>query len=206
MISGTRFLHLSITLAFAALLSSLSAAARSEEKAFKALPASNYVHQTAEQITVGAKPYDNRDLTAEAFGKKANLLKYGVLPVLIVIENKRDKSLDLQSLEVNLVAADNRHVTAIGPDEVLFQGTNGKHDPQKKVQLPMPLPSKNNPLNTPEIVMRAFAAKMLAPGDTASGFFYFEARPESGDSIYLNGMRDGRSGKEIMYFEFKLEN
>ena len=53
---------------------------------------------------------------------------------------------------------------------------------------------------------RAFVAKMLPPGDSASGFFYdFEARPESGDSIYLNGLHEGRSGKEIMYFEFPMK-
>jgi len=53
-------------------------------------------------------------------------------------------------------------------------------------------------------VTRAFAAKMLPPGDSASGFFYFEARPEVGDKIYLNGLRDARSGEEILYFEFPL--
>jgi hypothetical protein len=46
---------------------------------------------------------------------------------------------------------------------------------------------------------------MLPPGDSASGFFYFEARPESGDSIYLNGLHEARSGKEIMYFEFPMK-
>ncbi len=46
---------------------------------------------------------------------------------------------------------------------------------------------------------------MLPPGDTASGFFYFEAKPESGDSVYVNGLRDARSGKEVMYFEFELK-
>jgi len=202
---GTRFLLSSISLASLTLLLSLGVAADNDDKSFKTLPAGAYAHQTAEQVTVGAKPYDNQDLTAEAFGKKADLLKYGVLPVLVVVENKRDKSIDLQNLEVSLVGTDNRHVAAMRPEEVLFLGSNGKHDPQRKVQLPVPLPRKKNPLNAPEIIIRAFAAKMLAPGDTASGFFYFEARPETGDSIYLNGLRDARSGKEVMYFEFGLK-
>jgi hypothetical protein len=46
---------------------------------------------------------------------------------------------------------------------------------------------------------------MLPPGDSASGFFYFEARSEPSDKLYVNGMREARSGKEIMYFEFPLE-
>jgi hypothetical protein len=182
------------------------AAAGSNDKSFQAKPASDYAHQSSEQVTVGAKPYDNEDLTTEAFGKKADLLKYGVLPVLVVIENKRDKSLDLRDLEVSLVGADGRHVTAVGPDEILFLGTQGKnHSSVNKMPIPVPLPKKKNPLNAPEIVVRAFSAKMLPPGDSASGFFYFEARPESGDSIYLNGLRDARSQKEILYFEFPFE-
>lgn len=204
MISGTRFLLSSITLAAVALLINFAAAARSEEKPFKPLPASEYAHQAAEQVTVGAKAYDNQELTAEAFGK-TNLLKYGVLPVLVVIENKRDKSLSLENLEVSLVGADNRHVAAVGPDQLFYLGADGKRNPQKKLPLPMPLPKKKNPMNSLDIVSRAFSAKMLAPGDTASGFFYFEAKPENGDSIYLNGLRDARSGKEIMYFEFELK-
>ena len=204
MISGTRFLFSSITLATATLWISFGLGAYGDEKPFRALAASEYAHQSTEQVTVGAKAYDSEELTTEAF-KKANLLKFGVLPVLVVIENKRGQSLSLQNLEVTLVGSDNRHVTAIGPDEVMFLGTNGKHDPQKKVQLPVPLPKKKNPLNAPEIVTRAFLARMLAPGDTASGFFYFEAQREKGDSLYLNGLRDARSGKEIMYFEFPLE-
>jgi hypothetical protein len=203
-ISGTRFLLSSITLAVAALLINFAAAARGEEKPFKPLPAGEYAHQAAEKVTVGAKAYDNQDLTAEAFGK-TNLLKYGVLPVLVVIENKRDKSLSLENLQVSLVGADNRHVASVGPDQLFYLGTDGKRNPQKKLPLPMPLPKKKNPMNSLDIVERAFSAKMLAPGDTASGFFYFEAKPENGDSIYLNGLRDARSGKEIMYFEFELK-
>jgi hypothetical protein len=46
---------------------------------------------------------------------------------------------------------------------------------------------------------------MLPPGDSTSGFFYFEAQSEVGDSIYLSGMKDARTGKEILYFEFPLK-
>jgi hypothetical protein len=199
---GTRFLTPSITLATALLVS----ARASDDKPFQALAASEYAHQAVEQVIVGAKPYDTQDLTAEAFGKKAGLLKYGVFPVLIVIENKRADSLDLRQLEVSLVGADGRHVTAVSPDELPFLAKNGKRRPSgPSVALPVPLPKKKNPLAEDSIVARAFVAKMLPPGDSASGFFYFEARPESGDSIYLNGLHEARSGKEIMYFEFPMK-
>ena len=116
MIRGTRFLLLSIALAAALLLG----APGSDDKPFQPGKAGDYAHQLSEQVLVGAKAFDNADLTTEAFGKKADLLKYGVLPVLVVIENKRDKSINLQDLEVSLVAADGRHVAATSPDDIQF--------------------------------------------------------------------------------------
>src|SRR5690242_5883964 len=110
---GTRFLIPSITLAAALLLG----ARASDDEPFRALAASEYAHQTVQQVMVGAKAYDTQELTAQAFGKKADLLKYGVFPVLVVVENKRADSLDLRQVEVSLVASDGRHVTAVSPDE-----------------------------------------------------------------------------------------
>jgi hypothetical protein len=198
-IPRTRFVISSIAFAVAAAVAGTSA----EDKPFRAGTASDYAHQTSEQVTIGAKSYNTEELTAEAFGKKTDLLKYGVLPVLVVIENKRQKTLDLRNLEVNLVAADGRHAGPVSPEDIPFLGKRSKTPTMNPV--PNPLPKKKNPLNAPQIVERAFAAKMLPPGDSTSGFFYFEARPEPGDKLYLNGLRDTPSGKEILYFEFGLD-
>jgi hypothetical protein len=195
-IATIRFLLLSISLAAA------SVTLLADDKGFQPGPAASYAHQSADQITVGAKPYDREELIQDAFGKKADLLRYGILPVLVVIENKGDKSLDLRSLEVNLVASDGRHATAMNPDDLSFVGRS-----QKKPSIsppPIPLPKKKNPLIASEITSRAFAAKMLPPGETASGFFYFEAKSEPGDKLYLDGLREARTGREILYFEFPL--
>ena len=175
----------------------------SSDKPFQAGPAKDYAHQSSGEVTVGAKSYDNEQLTTEAFRKKTDLLRYGVLPVLVVIENKREKALDLRDIEVSLVAADGRHAEPVSPENVPFLASHVK-PPSVKPYPPIPLPKKKNPLNTPEIVMRAFAAKVVPPGDSASGFFYFEARPEAGDKLYLNGVRDARTQEDIIYFEFPL--
>jgi hypothetical protein len=198
-IPRTRFVISSITFAVAAGMVGASA----EDKAFRPGRASDYAHQTSQQVTIGAKSYDTEELTAEAFGKKTDLLRYGVLPVLVVIENKRQKPLDLRDIEVNLVAADGRHAGPVRPEDIPFMGKRTKVPTMNPV--PNPLPRKKNPLNAPQIVERAFAAKMLPPGDSTSGFFYFEAKPEPGDKLYLNGLRDTPSGQDILYFEFGLD-
>lgn len=170
---------------------------------FRAGPAASYAHQAADQVTIGAKSFDKPELTEGAFGKKADVLKYGVLPVLVVIENKSKNSLNLENLEVNLVASDGRHATAVSPDELFHLGRPTKRPGIKPT--PIPLPKKKNPMESPELAARSFAAKMLPPGDIASGFFYFEAKSETGDKLYVNGIRQARSGQEMLYFEFPLD-
>jgi len=203
-IRKTRFLFLSIALMAVLLLGRPSS---DDKEPFRAGKATEYANQTSEQVLVGAKAFDNADLVADAFGKKADLLRYGVLPVLVVVENKRDKSIDLRDMEVSLVATDGRHVSPISADEVAYLAKNGRRRPKGPgdgVQLPIPLPAKKNPLAAPGITGRAFVAGMVPPGDSVSGFFYFEAQAEVGDSLYLSGMKDPRTGKEVMYFEFRL--
>lgn len=173
------------------------------DEPFKPGPAASYPHQTSGPVTVGARAYNKEELTESAFGKKVDLLKYGVLPVLVVVENKGKEAIDLQNVEVNLIASDGRHATAVTPDDLIHLGSPTKRPGIK--QTPIPMPKKKNPMNSPEIVVRSFSARMLPPGDSASGFFYFEAKSEGGDKLYVNGMREARSGKDIMYFEFPLE-
>ncbi|MFL6465136.1 MAG: hypothetical protein ACJ73N_12095 [Bryobacteraceae bacterium] len=195
-----RFVILSI-----AFLSASTLLIAGADKQFRAEAAGSYPHQTTNQITVGAKSFDKPELTEDAFGKKADLLKYGVLPVLVVIENKGRNTLDLQYLEVNLVASDGRHASAVPPQELFHVGRPTKRPGISPVPIPIPTSRKKSPLEAPEIAARAFIAKMLPPNDSASGFFYFEAKPEVGDKLYLNGIRDARSGQELLYFEFPLD-
>jgi hypothetical protein len=45
---------------------------------------------------------------------------------------------------------------------------------------------------------------MLPPGDKASGFFYFRAASEPGMRLYVSGIYERPSGKELLYFEIPL--
>jgi hypothetical protein len=48
------------------------------------------------------------------------------------------------------------------------------------------------------------SAQMLPPGQSASGFFYFQTALQPGATLYLNGLYEAASGKEILYFELPL--
>src|SRR5437660_490043 len=183
----------------------MAAAADKDKPRFSPAPASSYPgHQTMEKITIAAVPFLTEEQARAAFGK-VNPYRYGVLPVLVVLENGTGKSLRLD-LEAQLVGPDGRHVDATPADDVTR--INGVTKPPKlNGQSPLPLPrrERKGPLNVPEIEGRAFLSRMLPAGDSASGFFYFQTEYRTGSRLYLTGVKDPASGKDYFYFEVPIE-
>lgn len=170
--------------------------------------ASSYAgHQTLDKITIAAVPFVSEEQVKSAFGK-VDPNKYGILPVLVVLENGTGKAIRLD-LKAEFVTADRQHREAMPPDDVVYVGTNVKRPRMVSVNpLPLPLPSrggKKGPLNVWEITGRAFAPRLLPADESASGFFYFDAGHEPGARLYLTGIRDAASGKDFFYFEVPLE-
>jgi hypothetical protein len=133
--------------------------------------------------------------------------KYGVLPVLVILENGTGKALRLD-LEAEFVAADGKHVSAVSPDEV--QHLNGVTKPPRlggPTRLPIPVggKGKKGPLNVWEIEGLSFSAKLVPAGERAFGFFYFLNELEPGARLYLNGIKDASTGKDYFYFELPLD-
>jgi hypothetical protein len=182
------------------------ALAGDEKTAFKPGPAESYPGaQTFDKITIGAQPYATAELAATAFGK-VNPYQYGILPVLVVIKNDTGRALRLD-LETQFVVPGNRHVEAMPPGDVVL--SNGKPAHTWKVGTPSPVPfpkkKKGGPLNIWEIEGRAFSAKLIPPGETASGFFYFDIENQPGSKLYVTGIKDAASGKDYLYFEVPFE-
>jgi len=188
----------------ALVLSIAAAFAADKEAPFKAAPAGSYPHhQTNDGITVAVDPYVSGEKIKSAFGK-LDPYQYGVLPVLVVIQNDGKEAIPLDRLKVEYVGSRQR-VEATPPKDVRYA-----RGPQRPSVTPGPggrvaIKSKKNPLDAWEIEGRAFAAQMLPAGQSASGFFYFETELEPGATVYLSGMREAASGKELFYFETPLQ-
>ncbi len=187
---------------------SITAAADKDHEQLKIEPAATYPYkQTSEGITIAADVYETGDKVKAAFGKH-NPYDNGVLPVLVVIDNHGPKAIRVDQLKVEYQTHGGESVEATPAQDLKY--LHGARRPQAN-PAPLPIPglpgvgrSKKNPLSDWEIEGRAFAAKVIAPGDSASGFFYFQTGHRSNSRLYLSGLEEVGSGRELLYFEIPL--
>jgi len=189
------------------LVLTVSVLSGADRTTFQSKPVDQYPHrQTSEKVTIAAQPFLTDDETKEAFGK-LNPWRYGVLPVLVVIQNDGKDTLRLDRMKVSYVLPDNTRIEATPASDVKY--ARGAKAPKN---LPSPsIPGLHigqggkNPLAAWEVEGRAFAAKVLPPGQSASGFFYFQTPDTSAAaSIYIDGLTNAVSGSQLYYFEIPL--
>ena len=196
-----RALSISLILVMAAAV--MSADKKNDGK-FSPGPASSYPNkQTNDGVTLAVAAYDTEELAHTAFGK-LNPNQYGVLPVLVIIQNDTDQTMKLDKIISEYTGPNGRHVESTPAADV--QTLEGPERPPgiRPPTLPIPRRQKKSPLNTWEIDGRAFAAKLLPPHESASGFFYFQATYQPGSTFYLTGVKQASTGQDVMFFEISL--
>lgn len=177
---------------------------KSKTRFAPAAPDSYRGHETHEGISMAAVPYVTEEQTQAAFGK-LNPNVHGVLPVLLILENKTGKALRLD-LKTELEQVNGKHTENTPAKDLQYLRSPKPPKIVEESRLPIPIKkNKKSPFDVWEIDGRAFSAKLLPPGETVSGFFYFQGMLEPGSKLYLTGIRDAQSGKEFFYFELPLE-
>lgn len=178
-----------------------------DKTTFQSKPVEQYPHRmTSEKVTIAAQPFQTDEETKEAFGK-LNPWRYGVLPVLIVIRNDSAITLKVDRLKFSYVLPDRSQIDATPARDVKY--LRGAQAPKNMPGVGVPgvrLGKGNkNPLDTWEIEGRAFAAGVIPPGESASGFVYFYTPDSSAaSSVYINGLKNAAPGAELYYFEIPM--
>src|SRR5262245_14017352 len=106
----------------ALVLSIAAAYAADKETPFKAAPAASYANKLSDAgVTIGVEPYSSTSVEKLklAFGK-LDPNEYGVLPVLVVIQNDSDKSIKLDHLRARYNGRGDNRVDAIPAREVRY--------------------------------------------------------------------------------------
>jgi hypothetical protein len=189
-------------------LSIVSAFGADKQKPFEPRPVESYPNrQTVEMLAIAAEAFSTTAQTRQAFGK-LDPNQYGILPVFVVMKNNGDQTLNLEGMKVEYISPSRERVEATPAKDVAR--SRGAAQPKLRPN-PLPIPTgprisvKKNPLNVWEIEGRAFAARVLPPGETASGFFYFQAPHRPGSVLYITGIQLASTGRELLYIEIPFD-
>lgn len=172
---------------------------------FRPGEASSYPsHQNLGNLKIAAVKYESDTETKAAFGK-VNPNEYGVLPVLLILENTGSQTLLLDRMRVAYQYKGNEVLPTPATD-LPYALAPKRPGSGPSYPVPIPLPKKKNPMSAIELQTRAFAARTLLKGESAAGFFYFETRHQRNAVIYITGIREGVTGKELFFAEVPLDS
>lgn len=164
--------------------------------------------QKVSGLVLAADSYHEPGRAKLAFGSKAKPQDHGVLPVLLIVRNESQKTINMQRMRVEY-HADRARSAAIPAPEVPYIGRNVR---PPRADAGGPLPGRvsvrrgKNPLEAQEIQDRAFLAPILPPGETASGFFYFQALYRENAILYITGLEEAGTRQELFFMEVPVNN
>jgi hypothetical protein len=164
--------------------------------------------QKVSGLVLAADSYHDPERAKVAFGSKTKPQDHGILPIYLVIRNDSTKTINLKDIRVEY-HADRARSAAIPPGEVPYVG---KATRPPKVDAGGPIPGRvrvrrgKNTLEAREIQELAFMAPVLPPGETASGFFYFQGLYRENAILFITGLKEAGSGQELFYMEVPVNN
>jgi hypothetical protein len=158
-------------------------------------------HQTNDKLTIGADPYISGEKMKAAFGKLIPY-QYGVLPVLVAFQNDSGQTIQIKNMKAEYELPDGQRVEATPARDVRYAKAPSRPN---VTGTPLPLPHGKNPLDEWQIEGHALAAEAIPPGNAAFGFLYFQAPLRQGATLYLSGMVNAGTGKELLFFEIPLQ-
>lgn len=174
------------------------------QSTFKPKAAKDYPsHQDLGKLKVAAVKFESDEETRPAFGK-VNPNEYGVLPVYLILENTSDQTLLLDRMKVAFQFSGGE-IAPTPPGDLPYLIGVKRPGTGPTIPLPIPLPKKKNPMGGVELQTRAWSAKTLLKGESATGFFYFQARYRKNAKIYVTGIREGLTNKELFYVDVAMD-
>jgi hypothetical protein len=163
-----------------------------------------------EHVAIAADPYDTK---AKISIFRVDYLKYGFLPIRLIVTNNGDRPISLADARINFITAAGDRIPAAEAEDVERRVDKIKR-PDSGYKLPGPLPRVGNKsgAKTKDIEddFRSFEYGALAvePHTTRAGFLFYDlegvANPLAGGKLNLRLLRDA-DGKELFYFEIPFQ-
>lgn len=194
----------------AALAAILLAGALAGQEGFRSKTADRYrARQKQGDLVVAVKAFVTEKDQKSAFGK-VRPYEVGVTPILLVVSNTGTDTFTLENLQVRLITSGREGLEPTRGEDLATIKPHG-HQPTRRSIPGIPglnrTRVKKGPLDRPEVTLNEFAAPIVAPKSTASGFLYYltgnETDPLEG-SVYISGIVNLSTGRELFYFEIPL--
>jgi len=159
-----------------------------------------------DKVAIAADPYDTSD-KAKIFS--VNFREHGFLPIFFVVTNDGDQPISIANMQVTLTTASRAKLTPATSEDMFRRLSN----PHETNPIPVPIPQKKvkgglSQKERDEIETSQFAARVVEPHTTQSGFLFFDVEdltaPLEGARMYVSGVNDAK-GTELMYFEIPME-
>jgi hypothetical protein len=162
-----------------------------------------------EQVAIAADPCNTREKISIF---RVDYLKYGFLPVRIIVTNNSGHPISLEDARINFItAAGDKIPTSETPD------VERRIVPVKRpggAKTPIPLPGLGNKASKLRRGIEAdfhdfeYSAAIVKPHTTQSGFFFYDLQdienPLAGAKLSLSTVRDA-TGKELFSFEVPFD-
>jgi hypothetical protein len=163
-----------------------------------------------EKVAIAADPYNTAE-KAKIF--RVDYLKYGFLPIRVIVTNNGDKPISLDEARIHFITAMGSKIPAAESTDVERRTTQASNV-EKKIPLPAPLPPIHRKPGSKDKDIEAdfnqfeYQALAVEAHTTRAGFLFYDVQglsnPLKGAKLYLRKLK-GADGKELFYFEIPFE-
>jgi hypothetical protein len=161
-----------------------------------------------EHVTIAADPYNTKE-KASCF--RIDYLKYGFMPIRVIVTNDGDKPINLEQARIHFITASGDKIPAAETEDVERRISNPKNDSGPTVSVPG-LPHKTrskNPKIDADFQEFEYQALVVEPHTTRAGFLFYDVQdlgdnPLKGAKLYLRRLQ-ASDGKDLFYFEIPFD-
>jgi hypothetical protein len=165
-----------------------------------------FVAHPDEHVTIAADPYNTKEKTS-CF--RIDYLKYGFMPVRIIVTNDGDKPINLEQARIHFITASGDKIPAAEAEDVERRTTDVKNVTAPKIAVPgLPKPKSKNSKVDEDFQEFEYQALVVEPHTTRAGFLFYDVQaldnPLKGAKLYLRRLQ-ASDGKELFYFEIPFD-
>jgi hypothetical protein len=165
-----------------------------------------FVAHADEHVTIAADPYNTKE-KASCF--RIDYLKYGFMPIRIIVTNDGDKPINLEQARIHFITASGDKIPAAEAEDVERRTTDVKSVTGPKIAVPgLPKPKSKNSKVDEDFEEFEYQALVVEPHTTRAGFLFYDVQaldnPLKGAKLYLRRLQ-ASDGKELFYFEIPFD-